>query len=35
MHRPVIPVAQEHQVLKVGIAAVAPVQDVMPVNAQM
>ena len=35
MHRPVMPVAEEHQILEIGIPAVAPVQDVVPVNPQM
>lgn len=32
MHRPVMTVAEEHQVREVGIPAVAPVQDVMGIG---
>jgi hypothetical protein len=35
MHRPVVAMRQEHHILEVGIAAVAPVHHVVGVNPQM
>jgi hypothetical protein len=35
MNHPVMPVAQEHQIVEIGVPAVPPVQHVVAVNPQM